>query len=192
MRFQAADLELDILLSTLCRDERCARTDIHAKHAIRETPRQRAQRRRTLGWVSDPLEPMEPRERKEPVELLEECVLEVTSSVIPKSMGMIQRDLTNVYGHCGDRRLYRCLDRMAVKRRNLRVDLSKFHNGGDLRADLHLGSRLADDPLLIYEQFTDYFASSAFDHEQRELERREKDDFERALRHCRTFDRRAA
>lgn len=177
MRFQESDLELDIFLSGLCRDDRCLRTDVHKQHAINDTRRARNQRRRRFGWVNDPLEPMPARARKEPLDVLEGCVYEVTSLVIPKSMGMIHRDLAHLYGECGDRRLHRCLARMAKRRRLLCIDLNYLNNGGDLRAYLRPGSRLANDPLLIYEQLTSEFASSAYDHE--------KAVFERSLQRCR-------
>lgn len=171
MRIQEHDLELDIHVSTLCRDDRCPRTDIHKLHAINDTRRSRSRRRRKLGWIDNPLEPMNVGSLKEPVDVLEGSVLAVTSLVIPKSMGMIQRDLAHEYGEVGDRRLHRCLARMAEKRKILRIDLSYLNNGGDLRAYLHLGSRLVDDPLLIYEQLTSEFESSAYDHEKAVYER---------------------
>lgn len=171
MRFQEHNLELDIHVSTLCRDDRCPRTDIHKMHAINDNRRTRSRRRRKLGWTDNPLEPMNVESMKEPVDVLEGSVLKVTSLVIPKSMGMIQRDLAHEYGEVGDRRLHRCLARMSEKRKILRVDLSYLNNGGDLRAYLHPGSRLADDPLLIYEQLTSEFESSAYDHEKAVFER---------------------
>lgn len=181
MPIQEHNLELDIFVSTLCRDDRCPRTDIHKKHAINDNRRSRSRRRRKLGWTDNPLEPMDVEALKEPVDVLEGCVLKVTSLVIPKSMGMIQRDLAHEYGDVGDRRLHRCLARMAEKKKILRVDLAYLNNGGDLRAYLHPGSRLVDDPLLIYEQLTSEFESSAYDHEKAEYERALKRDRELKL-----------
>jgi hypothetical protein len=171
MRLQD-NLGLDIFLSGLCRDDRCPRVDVHKQHAINDTRRRRSQRRRSLGWVDDPLEPVDLTvEMKEPTDVLEESVMKVTSLVIPKSAGMIMRDLTHDYGYCGDRRLQRCLKRMSEKKRLLRIDLSYLNNGGDLRAYLHPGSHLASDPLLIYEQLTNEFESSSYDHEKAVYER---------------------
>jgi hypothetical protein len=181
MRFQD-NLGLDIFLSRLCRDDRCPRTDIHKQHAINDTSRTRSRRRRQLGWVDDPLEPMDTSSTKEPVDVLEQSVLTVTSQVIPKSKGMILRDLRHDYGFCGDRRLQRCLARMAEKRKLIRIDLSYLNNGGDLRAYLHLGSRLVDDPLLIYEQLTNEFESSAYDHDRAVFERALRSDVDRVQR----------
>ena len=163
-RLRESDLEMDIVLSAICRDERCEDDSIHAQHPIEDTPKLMKERQRRLGWVRDPLEPVPDRARRDVMErphILDACVVEVVSSVVPKSMGMIRTDLENTYGECGLRRLYRCLERLSKKRSIVRVDLSRYQNGADLSAYLQPHSRLIREPALCFRQLTDYFESSA-------------------------------
>lgn len=140
------DSEIDLNLSKICRDEDCARLDVHLRssgcHPLRET----AFITRSQRFANEPW-------RVHSVGALRESILRSVSFVEPRNLATVCKFVENDYGSVLRRSVQRHLVALRADGDIVRLD---FH--GRIHAYLRAGSRLISDPGIVLEQMLDMHA----------------------------------
>ncbi len=141
-------------VSPWCRNDQCARADLHLAHdedfedeARKRTPRSKSQR---LPW------------KRPAPKALDHCIAKAVSKTYPKHLNAILREVEDDYGTAGETgsALYRAVQRhlaVLVERGHiLKIDL-----GRHLYAYLRPGSSLVNDVELMRDQIESMMESTA-------------------------------
>jgi hypothetical protein len=130
----------------ICRDEACQRLEIHAANSgccIRKPERDSDFRTKSKIYRGTPW-------RAHCHDALRESVYRSISAVEPRNFATIVSMVENDYGSCCDRTILRHLGFLKSFGKIVRMDFK-----GRIYAYLRAGSRLVNDPGLVFEQMLD-------------------------------------
>jgi hypothetical protein len=131
------DLYGEFPKNLICRHESCKRPELHAPHLKREAGvgfRTRSKRHIDHPWVA-----------QHPA-ILRASVYEAVSIIEPRNFTMIVQVVQNDYGSCLERSVHRHLKALRASGAIVRLDWKRIY------AYLRAGSKLLNDPMLVYEQ----------------------------------------
>lgn len=127
------------LVKSVCRDERCTKSGIHAPHKLRGSSAEARSTKKNFAGKS----PWQMSAKK----ALTNAIAKATSITYPTHFKKLLDDVENDYGVCCDRQVYRALKILVERKQIIKMDL-----GGNLFAYVRPGSKLVNDPGLVREQ----------------------------------------